>query len=195
MKVEISKIEAYLEALKISGAEMCRQIGISYSTYNSAKHRGKMTDENAEKIAAFLKVRILLLHPEWDDTVQEEMPQSSQMSLPSDTDSVNLSDRIHEFLGIARINVKQLAELIEMPYRTMIHQLANGVKIDMITGIAKVFRDVNIAWFFDREVPLRKKKASMRLYNQAAEEGVEYGASNKLDEILKRVKAIEGKIE
>lgn len=182
MELNIKKIEAYLESVKISARQFCVQIGISYSAWNTIKRTKRTSIPSLTKIAAFMGV---------DPSELFEGYKAPAPKPENDSDELKfISLRMEKFIIENKISIAELAEMIHIPYRTLRYQITNNcIGTSTLAAVAKVFKDVNIGWFFTESQPYSAGDA----HGMAAEPKIEYGFAQQilkeLAEIKKAVKA------
>lgn len=181
MELNIKKIEAYLESIKMSPPQFCVQIGLSYSAWNTIKRTKRTSIPSLTKIAAFMGV---------DPSELFEGYKAPAPKPENDSDELKfISRRMEQFMVENKLSAAELAELIHIPYRTLKYQISNNcIGTSTLAAIAKVFKDVNIGWFFAENQPYEAEEPKA-----AAEPAIGYGIAQKilaeLEIIKKAVKA------
>lgn len=181
MELNIKKIEAYLDAVKISARQFCVQIGISYSAWNTMKNTKRTSIKSLTKIAEFMKV---------DPSELFEGYKAPERKPEIDSDELKfISVRMEQFIADNKISIAELAEIIHVPYRTLRYQITNNcIGTSTLAAVAKVFKDVNIGWFFTESQPY----SAGDIQALAAEPQIEYGFAQ---QILKELAAIKAAVK
>lgn len=180
MELNIKKIEAYLETVKISALQFCKEIGLSYSAWNTMKNTKRISVKSLTKIADFMKVDPSELLSGY---IQPAIKPESE---PASEEMKFISARMNEFMKENKLSVAELSELIHIPYRTLKYQITNNcIGTTTLAAIAKVFTDVNIGWFFTSNKAYSVSAAG----NIAAEPEIGYGLAQEILAELKVIKA------
>lgn len=177
MELNIKKIEAYLDAVKISARQFCVQIGISYSAWNTMKNTKRTSIKSLTKIAEFMKVDPSELFDGYKAPDRKPEIDSDELKF--------ISLRMEKFIIDNKINIAELSEMIHIPYRTLRYQITNNcIGTSTLAAFAKVFKDVNIGWFFSENQPYSAGAA----HDMAAEPKIEYGFAQQILKELAEIK-------
>jgi len=182
MELNIKKIEDYLDTVKISARQFCVQIGISYSAWNTMKNTKSTSIRSLTKIAEFMKTDPSELFIGYKAPDRKPEIDSEELKF--------ISVRMEQFIADNKISIAELAEIIHVPYRTLRYQITNNcIGTSTLAAVAKVFKNVNIGWFFTENQPYEVKDS----LSEAAEPAIGYGIAQKilyeLEIIKKAVKA------
>lgn len=178
MELNIKKIEAYLESVKMSARQFCIQIGISYSAWNTMKNTKRTSVNSLTKIATYMKVDPSELFEGYKAPERKPEIDSEELKF--------ISVRMEQFIADNKISISELAETIHIPYRTLRYQITNNcIGTSTLAAVAKVFKDVNIGWFFTEDQPYSATEA----HGMAAEPKIEYGFAQQILKDLAAIKA------
>lgn len=178
MELNIKKIEAYLESVKMSARQFCIHIGISYSAWNTMKNTKRTSIRSLTKIAEFMKTDPSELFIGYKAPDRKPELDSDEMKF--------ISHRMEKFIIDNKISIAELSELIHVPYRTLRYQISNNcIGTSTLAALAKVFKDVNIGWFFTESQPYSAGETHV----MAAEPKIEYGFAQQILKDLAAIKA------
>jgi len=186
MKLNISKIEAYLESNKISNKAFSAQIGMTEIGWSQMKKRGSTSGETWIKIAKAMGVDPNTILYDHEPAKSKTKPKTERNLFINPVSEIT-TQRLYEFMKLMEMTQLELSETIGIPDRTLTYQLSNkAVTISTINAISTMFTDVNINWFFRENVPFMLSD-----YNSlVAEPNISYG-SNPIFQINERLRNIE----
>jgi transcriptional regulator with XRE-family HTH domain len=187
MKLNISKIESYLESKKITNKAFSAQIGMSEVGWNLLKKRGSTSYETLVKIADAMSVDKDSILSGYIEPSKSVATKQFERNLKITPISEFLCARLYEFMKTNKLTQLELSQLIGIHDRTLTYQLSNNaITVATLGAISQLFTDVNINWFFRENVPFLLS-AGMSM---VAEPGIAY-SSNPLSQINDRLKNIE----